>query len=140
MNNGHSSNKLFSPDRSLTVQRAPIMSGLSCSGGGMSASVLKPFRRPKELRRTKEKANDVALKSSSLGMRKRLDGMARIMELSGKGLASRGPMRTADEQNSGEETSDGDEEEEEEDRPFEPLKLWQSPYQGAEPKGLPSRM
>ena len=37
------------------------------------------------------------------------------------------------------ESSD-EEENKEEDRPFEPLMVWTSPFQGGEAKGLPSSM
>jgi len=141
VSNGHnsSSNKLFASGRTVLVQRAPIMSGLTCTG--LSASVLKPFRRPKDVRRAKQKVIDEALKTSSLGMKRRFDGMARIMELSGKGLLSRGPTRTDGENEEGSTAGEtSEEEEEEEDRPFEPLRVWHSPHGGGEPRGLPTRM
>jgi hypothetical protein len=133
--NGHSSNKLFSSGRILQVVRAPIMNGLTCG----LASVLQPFRRPKEKRRGQQKRDDEALKTSSLGMKKRLDGMQRILERQGKGIHFTGAKR--DESKNGDGSTCGEtSEEEEEDRPFEPLRLWMSPHQGGEPVGLPTRM
>lgn len=136
--NGHSSNKLFSSGRQLTVQRAPIMSGLTCHG--LSASVLQPFRRPKELRRAKQKVNDEALKTSSLGMKRRVDGMARLLELCGKGIHCKGRSMLKNDEDRSTSGETSEEEEDEQDRPFEPLRVWQSPHQGGEPKGLPTRM
>lgn len=112
------------------------MNGLTC---GLSASVLQPFRRPKEKRRGQQQRDDEALKTSSLGMKKRLDGMKRIWERQGKGIHFKGAKRDESKNEDGStcgETSD----EEEEDRPFEPLRVWISPHQGGEPIGLPTRM
>jgi hypothetical protein len=132
-----SSDKLFaSKNHSLTVVRAPIMSGLSC---GLSASVLQPFRRPKEERRGKQKQADEALRTSSLGMKRRLDGMKRIQERSGKGIHFQSqPLPKYDED--GNTCGETSEEEEEDDKPFEPLRVWTSPHNGGEPLGLPTRM
>jgi len=64
-----------------------------------------------------------------------MNGMAKIMQLAGKGLNR--PIQKI-RNNDG---SDSDsEEEEEQDRPFEPLRVWTSPHQGGEPKGLPSSL
>lgn len=112
------------------------MNGLTC---GLSASVLQPFRRPKEKRRGQQQRDDEALKTSSLGMKKRLDGMKRIWERQGKGIHFKGAKRDESKNEDGStcgETSD----EEEEDRPFEPLRVWISPHQGGEPIGLPTRI
>lgn len=141
ISNGHGSNKLFSPGRQLQVMRAPIMRGLTCTGG-LSASVLQPFRRPKEKRRGLQKRDEEALKTSSLGMKKRLDGMQRILERQGKGIHFQGQKRNGDESKNDDDGSTCGEssEEEEEDRPFEPLRVWASPHEGGEPIGLPTRM
>ena len=137
--NNQSTDKLFSSkNHKLSVVRAPIMTGLSC---GLSASVLQPFRRPKEERRGKQKQADEALRTCSLGMKRRLDGMQRIQERSGKGIHFQPSKPKHDEGgNTCGETSDEDEDDNEDDRPFEPLRVWTSPHNGGEPLGLPTRM
>ena len=119
------------------------MNGLTCSHmGSTSAKVLQPFRRPKEERRSKQKHNDEALKQSTLGMARRMDGMQKILSRSGMGLHFK--LQNNNNKNKKDEDgntcSESSDEEEEEDRPFEPLKLWTSPHNGAEPMGLPTRV
>jgi hypothetical protein len=130
-----SSNRLFRPEHKIFVKRAPLMNGLSCR----SSSLFKKFQRPMKKRRAYKKEADVALKQSSLGVRRSMDGMARLRERAGRGLTfktkSRLPEKDGTASSSGEES-----EEEKEDRPFEPLMVWRSPHQGGECKGLPSRM
>lgn len=135
-----STDKLFSSkNHSLSVVRAPIMNGLSC---GLSASVLQPFRRPKEERRGKQKQADEALRTSSLGMKRRLDGMKRIQERSGKGIHFQPPPKPKydEDGNTCGETSDEEDEDNADDKPFEPLRVWTSPHNGGEPLGLPPRI
>jgi hypothetical protein len=141
--NGHSNNTLFTNKTNLQVVRAPIMNGLTC-GGGMSAKVLQPFRRPKEERRSKQQHNDEALKKCTLGMARRMDGMQKILSRSGRGLHFKPPPTTTHEQKKldedGNTCSESSSEEEDEDRPFDPLRVWTSPHNGAEPIGLPTRV
>ena len=126
----------------LLVMRAPIMNGLTCSHhvGSTSAKVLQPFRRPKEERRSKQKHNDEALKQSTLGMARRMDGMQKILSRSGMGLHFKLQNNIHKKDDDGNTCSESSDEEEAEDRPFEPLKLWTSPHNGAEPMGLPTRV
>jgi SNF2 family DNA or RNA helicase len=119
----HSSNALFACGSHIKVQRAPIM---SC------------FQRPMLKRRAYQKGADEALKLASLGPKRRLDGMAKLMARAGRGLDFKVAARKP--QKDGEETSDeSDSDEQEDKKPFEPLQLWSSPHQegGGEPKGLP---
>jgi len=80
--------------------------------------------------------------NSTLGQKKRMDGMARIMARAGKGLFfkipdKQGGNETAD---SCSEDEDRDLDDNDEDRPFEPLLVWKSPHQGGEARGLPPSM
>jgi hypothetical protein len=122
------SNKLFQPGVKLIVRRAPIISGV------ISAGLTKKFQRPMLKRRAYGKDADVALKQCTLGPRKRLNGMAKIMSRAGKGLSYKAPgisaQKNSDDE-SGSDNDDDDDDEKEEDRPFEPLCLWISPYQEA---------
>lgn len=113
------------------------MNGLTC---GLSASVLKPFQRPKEERRGKQKQADEALRTSTLGMKRRLDGMKRIQERSGRGIHFQPPPKPKYDEDGNTCGETSDEDEEEEDRPFEPLRVWTSPHNGVEPLGLPTRV
>jgi SNF2 family DNA or RNA helicase len=120
----HSSNSLFACGSHIKVQRAPIM---SC------------FQRPMLKRRAYKKGADEALKRASLGPKRRLDGMTKLMARAGRGLDFKLPARKI-EKEEGEDTSDESESDEKEDeKPFEPLQLWSSPHleAGGEPKGLP---
>ena len=106
----------------IKVQRVPFMEGLSVGLG-------KKFQRPVMKRRAYGKQQDEALKRSSLGVKRRMNGMANLLRRSGKGLCYKAPQRAklhAD----GESDTEGssDEEEKEEDRPFEPLCVWNSPH------------
>jgi hypothetical protein len=115
------------------------MAGLNVIVG--SAGLLKPFQRPKLGRRAYKGKEDELLRKSSLGARRSTGGMQRLLSRAGKGLHYLGKRRKIpgnDDDNSTEESSDEDEKEE--DRPFEPLMVWNSPFQGGEIKGLPSTM
>lgn len=126
-------NRLFMPGQKIMVQRAPIMNGLNCAG------LLKPFQRPLTKRRAYKADADVALKQSSLGPRKRMDGMARLMARAGRGLNFKLHIKpTSNEGDTA--SSSGESSDEEEDRPFEPLMVWKSPHEGGEVKGLPATM
>ena len=129
-----SSNRLFLPGQKLAVTRAPIMSGLTCG------ALMKPFQRPMVKRTAYRKGADIALKQSSLGQKKRINGMKNIFARSGKGLNFKLPARFKKNTDGTGSTDEESSEEEEEDRPFEPLMVWNSPHQGGDPKGLPPRM
>ena len=118
------------------IQRAPVMCGLSVMLG--SAGLLKPFQRPMMGRRAYKGKEDELLKTSSLGARRSTGGMQRLLSRAGKGLHFVGKRRKR--QGDGDNTDESSDEEDnkEEDRPFEPLMVWNSPFQGGEPKGLPS--
>ena len=132
-----SSNRLFMPGRKLVVRRAPIMNGLSC---GSSSSLLKKFQRPMLKRRAYKGGADEALKQSSLGVRPRMDGMAKLLARAGRGLHFKLPSRSSADKDDTASSSGESSDEEEEDRPFEPLMVWKSPHQGGEARGLPPTM
>jgi hypothetical protein len=93
-------------------------------------------------RRAYDKNSDLALLNSSLGQRRRMDGMVRLLARAGKGLHFKLTEKT-ETGNDTDDTCDSDEDEnddKEEDRPFEPLMVWKSPHQGGELKGLPPSM
>ena len=125
----------------LKVQRAPIMPGLTILGG-------KKFQRPMTKRRAYNKQADDALRHSSLGQRRRMDGMAKLMARAGRGLAFKLPAQPKTDADTDQESCSEDETEENiEDRPFEPLCLWISPHEQKEQgetdivaKGLPPRL
>lgn len=120
-----------------SIQRAPILTGLNVMIG--SAGLLKPFQRPKLGRRAYKGKEDELLKKSSLGARRSSGGMQRLLSRAGKGLNFLGKRRKSLGDGETDESSDEDENKEE-DRPFEPLMVWNSPFQGGEAKGLPSTM
>lgn len=119
------------------IQRAPIMCGLNVMVG--SAGLLKPFQRPKLGRRAYKGKEDELLKKASLGARRSMGGMQRLLSRAGKGLNYLGKRPRKSEGGNTDESTD-DEDEKEEDRPFEPLMVWNSPFQGGEAKGLPPTM
>jgi hypothetical protein len=128
-----STSALFRPGVKLLVQRAPLMSGLSVSNVAQ-----KKFQRPMLKRRAYGKAADEALRSSSLGPRRRLDGMARLLARAGRGLTYKLPEKRVSTGDTSEE-SDSEDDETGPDKPFEPLQVWKSPHEGGEAKGLPPR-
>ena len=73
-------------------------------------------------RRSYDKSAEAALKASSLGPRKRMDGMAKLMARAGKGLSYKLPMRknpnvmSDSDAEEGEEEEDGESDEEEDDQ------------------------
>jgi hypothetical protein len=118
--------------KKVNIQRAPIMGGLSVSVG--CAGVLKPFQRPMLGRRAYKGKEDEALRNSSLGPRRSLNGMQRLLARAGKGL----DFSSKQLKSSGDGTDDSsDEDDKKDERPFEPLMVWESPHQGGEAKGLP---
>jgi hypothetical protein len=119
---GKTNNRLFQLGKKLTVQRASFMPG---------------FQRPMQGRRAYKGDADAALKRSTLGAKKRGDGMQNIFDRAGKGLNFVASRRREEK---GDTDSCSQSEEEEEDRPFEPLMVWQSPHQGGDARGLPSQL
>lgn len=91
-------------------------------------------------RRSYDKSANAALKSASLGQRKRMDGMAKLMARAGKGLSYRLPQRMNVMDDYGSDSGSEEEEEKEDDRPFEPLMVWESPHNGGERLGLPHQL
>lgn len=131
----HSTNKLFQPGAKLIVQRAPVICGLSVPAG-----LQKKFQRPMTKRRAYNKNADEALKRSSLGPRRRMDGMSKLMARAGRGLKYKFPRREGEfDEHSDSEENDEDAKKENE-RPFEPLLLWTSPHEGGEAIGLEPTM
>jgi len=122
-----------------TIQRAPIMCGLNVMVG--SAGLLKPFQRPKLGRRAYKGKEDELLKRSSLGAKRSTGGMQRLLSRAGKGLHFVGKRPRGPNDGSTDDSSDEEDDNEKEDeRPFEPLMVWNSPFQGGEAKGLASTM
>ena len=117
------------------------MSGLSVNGG-TSLGLQRKFQRPMTKRRSYDTNAELALKTSTLGQKRRFDGMAKLLARAGKGLSYTLPcgVGKGGECSGTSDESDSDEGEKEEDRPFEPLLLWKSPYQGGEAKGLPPKL
>ncbi|KAG7352526.1 SNF2 family helicase [Nitzschia inconspicua] len=120
--------------RKMCIERAPIMNGLSLG----TAGVLKPFQRPKLGRRAYKGEENAALKRASLGPRRSTGGMQRLLSRAGKGLHF--VQKRLSKDGSGTEDSSDEDDEQKDDKPFEPLMVWQSPHQGGESKGLPSSM
>lgn len=126
---------LFQPGTKISVQRAPVLNCLSVRAG-----LQKKFQRPMTKRRAYNKSADLALKCSSLGAKKRMDGMTKLMARAGKGLTFKLPQK-ASTYDTDCSTDDSDvESQNEDDRPFEPLLVWTSPHQGADPNGLQPRI
>ncbi len=75
-----------------------------------------------------------------------MDGMSKLLARAGKGLTYKLPTSlrhkegSTDEESGSEDDDDDGDNEKEEDRPFEPLMLWQSPHNGGEALGLPPKM
>jgi hypothetical protein len=75
-----------------------------------------------------------------LGPKRRMNGMAKLLARAGRGLTFQLPVsKKTDGDDTGDESESEDEDNKEPDRPFEPLQVWTSPHQGAEPKGLMPR-
>ena len=125
-------NRLFQPGAKLLIRKAPLMPGL-----------LPSFQRPTNKRRTHARHQEEALRKSSLGPRKRMDGMQKLLARAGKGLAFQLPQQARPHGDGDTEEDDSNaetDEEAEKERPFEPLRVWHSPHDGGEPKGLPPRL
>lgn len=90
-------------------------------------------------RRSYDERAELGLRNSSLGEKRRTDGMARLMARAGKGLMFKLPhhaVKKEDGETTDEEDNESDDEKEE-DKPFEPLCVWVSPHNGGEALGLP---
>jgi hypothetical protein len=131
--------KNFQSGIKCVIQRAPLLNGLSVSSG-----VYKKFKRPMTKRRAYTKISDEALKQSSLGVRRRMDGMSKLLARAGKGLFFKLPNHANSHGGNTDGSSDGSDDErdssQEDTKPFEPLLVWTSPHQGGEAKGLPSQV
>ncbi|CAB9516608.1 DNA repair and recombination protein RAD54-like (Fragment) [Seminavis robusta] len=131
----NTSSRLFQPGKMIMVQRAPMFAGLSVQSQ-------KKFQRPMLKRRAYGRASDDALRRSSLGPKRRMDGMAKLMARAGKGLTFKGPRRLKDDDDDdGGESDENDKENAKEpEKPTEPLRVWQSPHlhEDVEPRGIPS--
>ena len=140
----HSTSKLFQTNKKLVVARAPVMGGLSVNGmNSLSGGSLlaRSFQRPMTKRRSYDKNAESALKTCSLGQKRRFDGMAKLMARAGKGLSFIAPkIKIRGEGDTSDESDSEEEESKEPERPFEPLMVWKSPAEGGEAKGLPPRM
>lgn len=130
----HGTNKLFQPGAKLLVRRAPVICGLSVPAG-----LQKKFQRPMTKRRAYNKSADEALKRSSLGPKRRMDGMSKLMARAGRGLTYKLPRRGESGDGGSDDESDEERKEKENERPFEPLLLWTSPHEGGEAIGLPGK-
>jgi hypothetical protein len=121
------------------IQRAPLLHGLS-----VSSRIYQKFKRPMMKRRAYTKVSDEALKKSSLGVRRRMDGMSKLLARAGKGLLFKLPNHTNSQGDGTDGSSDSSDDEhdssQEINQTFEPLLLWTSPHQGGEAKGLPSQV
>jgi hypothetical protein len=108
-----------------------------------TAILHKKFQRPMLKRRAYGQDSDNALRRSSLGQRKRMNGMAKLMARAGKGLSfSLRQTNTKLDGNGDDDDEDEDNVKPDSDIPYEPLLLWCSPHvhEHVQPKGLPSKM
>ena len=125
---------LFGVGTKLLVRRAPIMAGLSTS-----TKVMTTFQRPMLGRRAYSKNAEAALQQSSLGMKRRMDGMSKLLARAGRGLSFKLPTAQAKKSSSDTEDESDNDDAPKADAPYEPLLVWKSPHNGGEPKGLPSQ-
>ena len=113
------------------VTHAPIMGGLSVSHSA------KKFQRPMTKRRAYGQDAETALKKSSLGVRRRFDGMSKLMARAGKGMTSKLPQKGDRGGGDGSCSNREEDAKKEDEKPFERLRVWVSPNNGGEAKGLP---
>lgn len=128
------SSSIFSSNKKCIIQRQSFIPSFSTS---LPPSLTQKFKRPMTKRRSYDKNADLALRKSSLGQKKRMDGMSKLLARAGKGLSYKLPERKSVDDCDLDSDKDSDDDEKEEDRPFEPLMVWQSPHNGGEAKGLP---
>ena len=119
----------------IKIQRTPFLPSLTVP----STSLSKKFQRPMTKRRAYNAQSNAALRTSSLGPRRRRDGMSKLLARAGKGLMYQLPQskKGLEECDSEEEEEEEEEEEVEEEKKWEPLCVWQSPHNGGERVGLP---
>lgn len=116
----------------MNIQQQAFFPGI----GNPSSLIQNKFKRPMTKRRSYDKSAEAALKASSLGPRKRMDGMAKLLARAGKGLSYKLPMQKNPNVMSDSDAEEEEEEEVEEERPFEPLCVWKSPWNEGECQGL----
>jgi len=83
-------------------------------------------------RRAYDKNANVALKTSTLGQKRRMDGMAKLLARAGKGLTFQLPNSSKPLNEVGTDNSDASDEDDApqwEEHKWEPLCLWQSPFE-----------
>lgn len=119
----------------MKIQRRAFLQTLS-----IPPALTQKFKRPMTKRRSYDKNANLALRQCSLGPKRRMDGMSKLLARAGKGLGYRLPQDRRGQED--DEDVDSDEETESEsvavqERPFEPLMVWQSPHNGGECVGLP---
>jgi hypothetical protein len=129
-----SNNSLFRSGSKLLVHRAPIMVGLSTN-----AKVMTTFQRPMTGRRAYSKHAEAALQQCSLGPKRRMDGMSKLLARAGRGLSFKLPTTQLKKASSDTEEESDDEDVKKTDVPFDPLLVWKSPHNGGTAKGLPSQ-
>jgi hypothetical protein len=125
---GGTTSRLFGACKPLLVQRAPFFAGNSLLG----SVTAKKFVRPMIKRRAYGKAADAALQSASLGPKRRMNGMAKLLARAGRGLTFKLP-RAADAGDT-DGSSESEEEESAPERPSEPLLVWKSPHSVERPE------
>lgn len=91
-------------------------------------------------RRSYDRRAEEALARGSLGQKRRMDGMAKLMARAGKGLSFKCVNKVSSGGSDDDSGSESEAEEKEQERPFEPLLVWKSPAEGGEAKGLPPRL
>ena len=69
-----------------------------------------------------------------------MDGMSKLMARAGKGLSYKLPGDKNPNLDGDCSDEEGEEEEKEDEKPFEPLMVWQSPHNGGECVGLPKQL
>ena len=74
-------------------------------------------------------------------MRKRHDGMSKLLARAGKGLSYQLPQsKGLDDCDDDDDDHSEDGEDKKDEKPFEPLCVWNSPHNGGERLGLPMTM
>ena len=123
-------NHLFQSGTKLLLHKAPLLPG-----------ILRTFQRPSIKRRAYEQRADQALQQSSLGPRKRMDGMQKLMARAGRGLTFQLPKSHPSGETSDESDLDDDNDNAKQDeQPYTPLRLWHSPHEGGTLQGLPPKL
>eukprot|EP00557_Chaetoceros_sp_GSL56_P007354 CAMPEP_0176492250 /NCGR_PEP_ID=MMETSP0200_2-20121128/8886_1 /TAXON_ID=947934 /ORGANISM="Chaetoceros sp., Strain GSL56" /LENGTH=1191 /DNA_ID=CAMNT_0017889775 /DNA_START=1545 /DNA_END=5117 /DNA_ORIENTATION=+ len=121
----------------MKIQRRPFLQTLA-----IPPTLTQKFKRPMTKRRSYDKNANLALRQCSLGPKRRMDGMSKLLARAGKGLGYRLPQDANRRRDEEDEDVDTDDETESEsaavqEMQFEPLMVWQSPHNGGECVGLP---